>query len=160
MKKYSVLILTILIGSLGLVNAQKARPQQKMDGNRVHQMPAPEGQRPANGDATYSPETKAMMRADRLAKTLDLTDDVKAKVAEQFLKEEKVKAQREQEMKAQQSQDREKMKAEREQNDAALEKIIGAEKMQMLKAEREKRRAEMRQNRPLGPRPEKSQDEK
>lgn len=76
-----------------------------------------------------------MMRADRLAAELELSDDVKQKLVELFTKEEKAKDEHRTAMAEQRTKQREAWQAE-------MEKIIGSENMQKLQQIREKKAPE------------------
>jgi len=137
MKKYVMLALALAFTLSFAASAQDQAPQ----GERG---PRPE----MRGDR---PQMTPQMRAERLAKQLELTDAQKAQVQALYEKQDadrknkKVDVQKtREEMKAQ-------FDAERKAQDAELEKIIGTEKfqkMQSIRAERMKQRSEN------GPKPE------
>ena len=83
-----------------------------------------------------------MMRADRLAAELELSDDVKQKLVELFTKEENAKDEHRTAMAEQRTKQREAWQAEMERYNAEMEKIIGSENMQKLQQIREKKAPE------------------
>lgn len=101
----------------------------------------------------------AKERAEALAKQVELTDAQKAQVVALFEKQDAARAEQFAKMRDGGNQDREAMRAAMqktmEENDAALEKIIGKEKMEKHKKERAERMPNMGQGqgRRNGPRP-------
>lgn len=144
MKKYVMLALVAIFTMSFAVNAQDQRPPRgeagRGEGQRVH--------------------LTAKERADRLAKQLELSDAEKAKVEALYEKQDKkreemrAEAQKLKEKKDQLVEDRkEKFEAQRKADDAELESIIGKEKMeklQKIRAERQAKMQERRDNRPGG----------
>lgn len=101
--------------------------------------PARIAERPAE---VFSPETRAMMRADRLAAELELSDDVKQKLVELFTKEEKAVDEHKTAMAEQRTKQREAWQAEMKKYNDEMEEIIGSENMQKLQQMREKKAPE------------------
>jgi Spy/CpxP family protein refolding chaperone len=139
MKKYGMLALAFgFIFSLA-VSAQDQMPPQGQG----------EGPRPEMRQGNR-PQMTPQVRAERLAKQLDLTDAQKAQVQALY---EKQNAER-QKKQAEVQKTREEMKAqfdaERKAQDIELEKIIGPEKMKKLQDMRAER---MKQREENGPRP-------
>lgn len=100
----------------------------------------------------------AKERAERTAKELGLSEEQKAKVADLFVKQDELRAKRRAEFQRNQQGNREAAQAEREKiraemekeraaQDAELEAIIGKEKMDLYKKQREERFQRMRENR-------------
>ncbi|MBO5974654.1 MAG: hypothetical protein J6U44_03190 [Paludibacteraceae bacterium] len=117
MKKVSVITFALLLGAMMSLQAQcPKRPE--CSGKPMCEKPM-----------FFSPETKAMMRADFIANELNLSKKEKEKVISLLTKEEQKKADLCQEMKD----------AEAE-TEKKLEEIIGTEKMSILKAKKEKQR--------------------
>lgn len=143
MKKYVMLALVAIFTMSFAVNAQD-RPQRG-EGQRV--------------------QLTAKERAEHLAKQLELSDAQKAKIEALYEKQDKKREemraenQKLKEKKDQLVEDRKaKFEAQRKADDAELETIIGKEKMeklQKIRAERQAKMQERRDNRPggQGPRP-------
>ena len=85
------------------------------------------------------PQPTAEMRADRLAKQLNLTDAEKVKVKTLFESQDANRLKKKAEMKKAREEMKAKFEAERKSQDAELQKIIGAEKFQKLQATRAER---------------------
>ena len=115
MKKVSVIMFALFIGAMVRVQAQGPK---EFKGKPI-----------CEKQMFFSPETKAMMRADCVAKQLELTKKEKYKIISLFTKEEQKKAKLFEEMQAVQAE-----------TEKALEEIIGTEKMNVLKANRKKRK--------------------
>jgi len=112
-----------------------------------------QGHAQGQGRQMISPE----MRAENMAKQLELTDAQKAKVTELFKKQEvQMNAMREEMRAARESNTanaegiREKVAAQRKANDAELEKIIGKEKMAKWQAGRQQQMQSMNERRRHG----------
>jgi len=139
MKKYGMLVMAFAFIFSLAVSAQDQVPQ---GGER--------GPRPEMRQGGNRQQMTPQMRAENMAKQLDLTADQKAQVQALY---EKQNAEREKKMadaKAEGGDMRAKFEAERKAQDTELEKIIGPEKMKKLqdmRAERMKQRGEN------GPRP-------
>lgn len=137
MKKYLMLALAAIL-CLGIsVNAQDQQPRGGGQGGQRMQ---------------FTPKD----RAERLAKQLDLTDDVKAKVLEMYVTQEANREKLRKENQEVNTDRRAQFEAMRKTEDAELEKIIGKEKFekyQAIRAEREQRMRDRSQN-PDRPRPE------
>lgn len=114
MKKVSVIMFALVLGAMVSIQAQGPKECK--------------GKPMCEKQMFFSPETKAMMRADCVAKQLELTKKEKEKIISLFTKEEKKKAKLFEEMQAVQAE-----------TEKALEKIIGTEKMNVLKTNRKKR---------------------
>lgn len=146
MKKNRVLVIAMACMSLVAVNVAAQRsetpdpknPEGKPCPQECPQMcpmgehPGAPGKRAERPAEVFSPETRAMMRADRMAAELELKDDVKQKLVDLFTKEEKAREQQRAEMEKQRAKEREALNAE-------MEKIIGAENMQKLQQKCEKK---------------------
>lgn len=134
MKKYGMLVLAFAFILSFAVSAQEQLPQ---GGERA---PRPEMRQGGN-----RMQVTPQMRAENLAKQLDLTADQKSQVQALY---EKQNAEREKKMadaKASGGDFRSKFEAERKAQDDDLAKIIGQEKMKKLqdmRAERMKQRGE------------------
>jgi periplasmic protein CpxP/Spy len=134
MKKYGMLAIAAIFMFCIAVSAQEQTPVQGAEKGQKNEMP----QNPR-------PQATPQMRAERLAKQLELTDAQKAQIQALYEKQDadRVKKQGEvrkagEDMKAQ-------FEANRKAQDAELEKIIGTEKFQKLqtmRAERMKQRSE------------------
>ena len=97
--------------------------------------------------STYSPETRAMMRVDALAATVELSASERTQVLELFTKQEKEKDVKREALDAQREQRRAEMDALRAKNDVSLKKIIGDEKFAKYEAARAEKRDAMKTNR-------------
>jgi len=86
--------------------------------------------------ANYSPETRAMMRLDALASTVELSKSERTQVLELFTSQEKERATKRAQMDLQREQRRAEMDALRAKNDVSLKKIIGDEKFAKYEAAR------------------------
>lgn len=155
MKKNRVMMTAMLCLSLVAVSVTAQRPNrpcpkpagepcpqecpQICPSERNQAGPGRCAERPAE---IYSPETRAMMRADRLAAELELSDDVKQKLVELFTKEENAKDEHRTAMAEQRTKQREAWQAEMERYNAEMEKIIGSENMQKLQQIRKKKAPE------------------
>lgn len=143
MRKQLIMMLALMMVGIGGLTAQQNAQKRSVT--------VAEQAKPDSKDShrdSYSPETRAIMRADRLAQQVELTDAQKKKVVELFTKEETKRAEERTAMKKEQEQQRaireeerqkkmEARKAEQEKCDAELEKIIGTEKMQIVKEQRQ-----------------------
>ena len=132
MKKLAILALGFIF-SLS-VSAQDQTPPQ--GGGR--------GSRPEMGQGNR-PQMTPQMRAERLAKQLELTDTQKAQVQALYEKQDADRQKKQAEVKTTGEDMRAKFEAERKTQDTELEKIIGTEKfqkMQAIRAERMKQRGE------------------
>ena len=89
---------------------------------------------PMKKRVSYSPETIAMMRVDRLMQIVELTPQEKDAVYALFQKEEKEALARREAAKAEREKRIETMKACREKSNADLKKIIGEEKFAKYEA--------------------------
>ena len=144
MKKYVMLALVAIFTMSFVANAQDQRPARGEGGRG-------EGQRV---------QITAKERAAHLGKQLELTDAQKAKVEALYEKQDKKREemraenQKLKEKKDQVAADRKaKFEAQRKADDAELEAIIGKEKMEKLlkiRAERQAKMQERRDNRPGG----------
>ncbi|HPW90273.1 MAG TPA: hypothetical protein PLJ40_02540 [Paludibacteraceae bacterium] len=90
--------------------------------------------------SNYSPETRATMRVDMLAETVELSASERAKVLELFTKQEKEKDVKREALTVQRSQHRAEMDSLRTKTDESLKKIIGEERF----AQYEKARGDVR----------------
>lgn len=130
MKKYALLIVfSVLMICTGSLVAQKIEKKQR-------------GSEVANGDRKpMSPEVKA----DEMAKSLDLSDDVKVKLKELFV----VQAQKSKEFRASVSKDspdfQEKMKEFRKNEMDELKAVLGDAKFQKYMKERKDRMPQKKQ---------------
>ena len=122
MKKLSLLAFTLIL-AVGTLVAQP-----------------PKGERPK-----YSPETRAMMRVDALAATVELSASERAQVLELFTKEEKERMAKHEKIEAQREQQRAEMEASKAQSDASLKKIIGQEKFAKYEAARAEKKEAMKE---------------
>ena len=95
--------------------------------------------------ATYSPETRAMMRVDALAATVELSASDRTQVLELFTKQEKEKDAKREALDAQREQRRAEMEASKAKNDASLKKIIGDEKFAKYEAARAEKKEAMKE---------------
>ena len=86
--------------------------------------------------ANYSPETRAMMRLDALASTVELSKSERTQVLELFTSQEKERATKRAQMDLQREQRRAEMEASKAKTDASLKKIIGDEKFAKYEAAR------------------------
>lgn len=110
-----------------------------------HQPNEDSPRRPAR--VTYSPETMAMMRVDRLMQSVELTPEEKEAVYVLFQKEEQEDLVRREAEQAERAKKIEAMKARRAQSEADLKKILGDEKYAQYEAAKnsdDKRNPQMR----------------
>lgn len=105
-----------------LVNAQENAPTHQCNHSNA---PAHECNHHCNNHNVYSAETRAMMEADRMAADLKLTEQEKQQVLELYKK-----------IEAEKDANKANMEKQRKEHDAALEKIIGKDKMAILKEKR------------------------
>ena len=94
--------------------------------------------------ATYSPETRAMMRVDALVATVELSASERTQVLELFTKQEKEKDAKREALDAQREQRRAEMEASKAKTDASLKKIIGDEKFAKYEAARAEKKEAMK----------------
>ena len=87
----------------------------------------------------------AQKRAGYLAVDLELTDAQREKVQALFEKQDKVREERQAEVKKMRDQEMAKMEVERKANDAEMEKILGADKFQQFKAKQAERMGKMKE---------------
>ena len=132
MKKYGMLVM-----ALAFMFAVSATAQDQMP---------PKGERGPKKEFRRGdkPQPTAEMRADRLAKQLNLTDVEKAKVKALFESQDANRLKKQAEMKKTREEMKAKFEAERKSQDAELQKIIGAEKFQKLQATRADRFEKMK----------------
>ena len=123
MKKAIVLTLTVMLLSATALFAQN--PQRQKDGNE-------------------HPRATAEMRAERLAKELELTEQQKAEVLALYKKQEAEYAKKQQDAQKDREAQRVAFQAERKAQDAELKKIIGEEKFQQLQEKRTQQREKMK----------------
>lgn len=86
--------------------------------------------------SNYSPETRAMMRVDALATTVELSASERTQVLELFTKQEKEKDAKREALDTQREQRRAEMEASKAKTDASLKKIIGEDKFAKYEAAR------------------------
>jgi hypothetical protein len=137
MKKYGMLVIAFaFIFSLS-VSAQDQMPPQ--GGQR--------GQRPEmrQGDR---PQMTPQVRAERLAKQLDLTADQTAKVQALYEKQDAERQKKQGNVQKTQEEMKAQFDAERKTQDEELTKIIGTEKFQKLQAMRAERMKQRMENAP------------
>jgi len=134
MKKYAILLMVSVFMFGMSLEAQQPRSPQKHDG------PKKEFNRGEH------PQMSAAKRAGYLAVDLELTDAQRAKVQALFEKQDKIRDERQAEMKRLKEQEMAKMETERKANEAEMEKIIGTEKFQQLKAKQDQRHEKMKQH--------------
>jgi Spy/CpxP family protein refolding chaperone len=127
MKKYGMLALAFGFMFSLAVSAQDQMPPQKRDG---HKKEFKQGEKP---------KLTAQKRAGYLAVDLELTDAQRAKVQALFEKQDKVREERQAEVKKLKEQEMTKFENERKSNDAEMEKILGTEKFQQFKAKQAER---------------------
>lgn len=132
MKKYGILVVVFAFMISLSASAQDQTPPKSEKG------PKKEFRR---GD---KPQPTAEMRADRMAKQLNLTDAEKVKVKALFESQDANRIKKQAEMKKTREEMKAKFEAERKSQDAELQKIIGAEKFQKLQATRAERFEKMK----------------
>ncbi len=118
MKKALFLLMAVFFCSIPSLNAQENVSHQDKNHECMHQK------------TPYSAETRAMMHTDKIAATVNLTEKEKKEVLELYKK-----------IEAEKDANKANMEKQRAENEAALEKIIGAERMQVLKEKRMKENA-------------------
>jgi Spy/CpxP family protein refolding chaperone len=133
MKKYGMLALAFAFIYSLAVSAQDQMPPQPREG---HQKEFKHDQKP---------KLTAQKRAGYLAVDLELTDAQRAKVQALFEKQDKIRTERQAEIKKMKEQEMAKFEAERKANDAEMEKILGAEKFQQFKAKQAERQEKMKE---------------
>lgn len=134
MKKYAILLMVSVFMLGMLVQAQQPQSPQKHDAQKKE------------FNHGEKPQITAAKRAGYLAVDLELTDAQRAKVQVLFEKQDKIRAEHQAEMKKLKEQEMAKMVAERNAQEAEMEKIIGAEKFQQLKAKQEQRHEKVKQH--------------
>lgn len=132
MKKYGIVVLAIAFMCSSAVSAQDLQPKPEKDGHKK-EFKQPE-----------RPKLSAQKRAGYLAVDLELTDAQRAKVQALFEKQDKVREERQAEVKKLKEQEMAKMEAERKANDTEMEKILGTEKFQQFKAKQAERMEKMK----------------
>lgn len=132
MKKYEILVLAIAFMFSSAVSAQDQQPKPEKDGHKKE------------FKHSERPQLSAQKRAGYLAVDLELTDAQRAKVQALFEKQDKVREERQAEVKKLKEQEMAKFEAERKANDAEMEKILGADKFQQLKAKQAERMENMK----------------
>ena len=133
MKKYAILLMASAFVFTLSLDAQKPGRSQKHDG------PKKEIKR------AEKPQISAAKRAGYLAVDLELTDAQRAKVQALFEKQDKIRADRQAEIKKLKEQEMAKFEAERKAQASEMEKIIGAEKFQQMKAKHDSRLQQMKE---------------
>lgn len=118
MKKALFLLMAVFFCSIPWLNAQENIPQEGENHECMHKK------------SPYSAETRAMMHTDKIASTINLTEKEKKEVLELYKKIETEK-----------DAIQESIEKQRVKDEAALEKIIGQERMQILKEKRMKENA-------------------
>ena len=137
MKKYGMLaIATIFMFSIAVMAQNPTSPQGNGEKREFKQ-----------GDR---PQATPQMRAERLAKQLNLTDDEKGKVQALFEKHDANRMQNQSEVKKSREEMKTQFDAERKAQDEELAKIIGQEKFQKYQEARAER-MKNRGNRPNQP---------
>ncbi|MDD4991967.1 MAG: hypothetical protein PHR83_07030 [Paludibacter sp.] len=132
MKKYGMLVLVSAFMFSLVVSAQdQPTPPPVKEGHRK-EFKQPE-----------KPKLSAQKRAGYLAVDLELTDAQRAKVQALYEKQDKAREERQAEVKKMREHEKAKFEAERKANDAEMEKILGAEKFQQLKAKQAERQHKM-----------------
>lgn len=96
--------------------------------------------------ANYSPETRAMMRLDALASTVELSKSERTQVLELFTSQEKERATKRAQMDLQREQRCAEMDELRVKNDTSLKKIIGDERFAKYEVVRTERQSTRRTN--------------
>lgn len=117
------------------VSAQDQTPPQKREG---HKKEFKQGEKP---------KLSAQKRAGYLAVDMELTDAQRAKVQALFEKQDKIREERQTEIKKMREQQMAKVETERKANDAEMEKILGTEKFQQFKAKQAERQQKMKDRR-------------
>ena len=135
MKKYGILVMAIAFMFSSAVSAQDQQPKQEKDGHKK-EFKQPE-----------RPKLSAQKRAGYLAVDLELTDAQRAKVQALFEKQDKIREERQAEVKKLREQEMAKVEAERKANDTEMEKILGTEKFQQFKAKQAERMEKMKDRR-------------
>ncbi|MEI8085486.1 MAG: hypothetical protein WCG93_04640 [Paludibacter sp.] len=139
MKKYAGLVMISLFMVSVAISAQQPQSPQRHDGPKKEFR---------HGE---QPQMSAAKRAGYLAVDLELTDAQRAKVQALFEKEDKIRAERQAEIKKLKEQEMAKFESERKAQESEMEKIIGAEKFQQLKAKQNQRHEKMKQHREMSP---------
>ena len=133
MKKYGMLVLAVsFIFSIAIM-AQDPMPQRGEGGAKPEM-------RMGN-----RPQMTPQMRAERLAKELSLTDAQKAQVQALYEKQDADRQKKQGDVQKSREEMRTQFENDRKNQDAELEKIIGAEKMQKFQAARAERMEKMKQ---------------
>lgn len=133
MKKYGILVMTLAFCFSLAVLAQNQMP------------PQPRGQHQKEFKHAEKPKLSAQKRAGYLAVDLELTDAQRAKVQALFEKQDKIREERQAEIKKMKEQEMAKMDAERKANEAEMEKILGTEKYQQFKTKQAEKMQKMKE---------------
>jgi len=139
MKKYAILLMVSVFLFGMSVEAQQPQSPQRHDGQKK------------NINRGEKPQMSAAKRAGYLAVDLELTDAQRAKVQALFEKQDKIRTERQAEIKRLKEQEKAKFESERNAQESEMEKIIGAEKFQQLKAKQNQHHEKMKQRREMSP---------
>jgi Spy/CpxP family protein refolding chaperone len=135
MKKFGMLALAFGCMFCLAVSAQDQAPQGEQRG------PRPE-MRQGGGDRQ---QMTPQLRAERLAKQLELTDDQKAQVQALYVKQDAERQKKQGDVQKSREEMKAQFDAERKTQDEELTKIIGADKMKKLQEMRAERMKKMQE---------------